>query len=75
MEIDFTFWIFLLANCAMRSADQTIDISSTLVLVTAIISLHFYSLNNSLKEIKKAIEDKQPVIIQKRVSAPEQDKK
>lgn len=45
-------------------------ITSTIIVVS-----QFNKLNNSLKEIKKAIEDKQPVIIQKRVSASEQDKK
>lgn len=55
--------------------DALYFISWFIILSTIIIVSQICRLNNSLKEIKKAIEDKQPVIIQKRVSASEQDKK
>lgn len=45
------------------------------ILATFIIVFQFSRLNNTLKEIKKAIEDKQPVIIQKKISMPEQERK
>lgn len=50
-------------------------IAGLIITSTLIIVFQFGKLNNTLKEIKKAIEDKQPVIIQKKVVAPEQDKK
>lgn len=55
--------------------DALYFVSGFIILSTIIVVSQFNKLNNSLKEIKKAIEDKQPVIIQKRVSASEQDKK
>ena len=55
--------------------DALYFISGFIFLSTIIIVSQICRLNNSLQEIKKAIEDKQPVIIQKRVSASEQDKK
>ena len=57
-------------------AVDAIDFNTAIiVLATFIIVFQFSRLNNTLKEIKKAIEDKQPVIIQKRVTAPEQEGK
>ena len=62
-----------------RPNNEAIDalyfISGFIILSTIIIVSQICRLNNTLKEIKKAIEDKQPVIIQKRIVAPEQDKK
>lgn len=55
--------------------DALYFISGFIILSTIITVLQFSRLNNTLKEIKKAIEEKQPVIIQKRVTAPEQEKK
>ena len=70
----FMFWVLIVSTIGTpfrekNPAVDAIDFNTAIViLATFIIVFQFSRLNNSLKEIKKAIEEKQPVIIQKRVS-------
>ena len=51
------------------------SLGSLLVFLTAIVTLAIDRVCLAVYKVKKAIEDKQSVVIQKRVSAPEQEKR